>query len=311
MLGNPSGSFLNRFHINHESALITAFKTLLYSGYFRFGMFVIVSIVIFAIYGVYFHPYAPQRIFAINLPPSSSHILGTNEIGEDIWSDYLVSILPTLVLALESAVIALALSVTVGLVAGYYKGVFSETMSFIINVFLLIPGLPLAIVISADLEASHLNISNYGLLLVSVISLWAFGARTIRGQTISLGKRNHIKMIQYSGESNFNILFKEILPSMLPYIGYILTSLVVGAILLQAGLLFLGLGNETSFTLGSMLYWANNYGAVFNKEWLWFLPPGLTITAISIGFGLISFGLDVIANPSLRKFKALTKGKKM
>ncbi len=286
-----------------DTALWRSLNALRRSGYFVAGMCVVIALFGFAFYGKYFNPYPPAQVFSIGLPPSSTHFLGTNYIGNDIWSDYLVSMLPTFVLGLESAILALLLSIAVGLVAGYYKGAVAEGFSFIINVFLLIPGLPLAIVISADLAAAHLNISNYGLLLVSVISLWAFGARTIRAQTMSLAKRNHIKMIKYSGETNLNILFREILPSMLPYVGYILTNLVVGSILLQAGLLFLGLGNEATYTLGSMLYWANNYGAVFNYEWLWFLPPGLTITVVSIGFGLISLGLDVIANPSLRKFK--------
>lgn len=302
------GLFGGRFRRkNSDSLLNSALNSMWHSGYFMSGLCVVLSLFAFSIYGVYFHPYNPAQLFAIGLPPSNFHFLGTSYIGNDIWSDYLVSMLPTFVLGMESAAMCLALSIAVGLVAGYYKGSLGESLSFLINVFLLIPGLPLAIVISADLASAHLNLSNYGLLLVSVISLWAFGARTIRSQTMSLSKRNHIKMIKYTGESNFNILFREILPSMLPYVGYIMTNLVVGSILIQAGLLFLGLGNETTFTLGSMLYWANNYGAVFNYEWLWFLPPGLTITVISIGFGLISLGLDVIANPSLRRFKVRSK----
>ena len=195
------------------------------------------------------------------------------------------------------------MAVVVGLLSGYYRGTKNEVLAFFINVFLLIPGLPLAIIISSDLQASHSNLGLLSLVAVIVITGWAFGARTIRSQVMSIAGRDYIRFIKHTGESTFSIIFKEILPSLLSYIGYVFTNLVIFAVLLETSLLFLGLGNETIISLGSILYYANNYSAILLGEWWWFIPPGLTIAIIGIGFGLISLGLDTIANPSLRTYK--------
>jgi peptide/nickel transport system permease protein len=291
-----------------EDANINNFKTNFFrkfvSNHFLFAGIIIVSATMFlAILGYFFHPYNPQQSFASNLPPSNSHLLGTNFFGNDILSQFLVGILPTMEIALLGAALALAVAVVVGLLSGYYRGTKNEVLAFFINVFLLIPGLPLAIIISSDLQASHSNLGLLSLVAVIVITGWAFGARTIRSQVMSIAGRDYIRFIKHTGESTFSIIFKEILPSLLSYIGYVFTNLVIFAVLLETSLLFLGLGNETIISLGSILYYANNYSAILLGEWWWFIPPGLTIAIIGIGFGLISLGLDTIANPSLRTYK--------
>lgn len=285
-------------------------KEFISNRYLFSGTMIIAAVVIFSVYGYLYQPYSPEASFAINLPPSSAHFLGTNYFGNDIWSDFLVSILPTIEIAFLGAALALVVAVVVGLFGGYFSGMKNEVLAFFINVFLLIPGLPLAIVISSDLQASHSNLGVLSLAAVIIITGWAFGARTIRSQAMSISGRDYIRFIKHTGESDFHIIFREVLPSLLSYIGYVFTNLFIFSILLETSLLFLGLGNETIISLGSILYFANNYDAILLKEWWWFIPPGLTIAIIGVGFGLMSLGLDTIANPSLRTYGNAKKFRK-
>lgn len=284
-----------------------AFRKFISNKYLFSGSIIIIAIVGFAIYGYFFPPYNPNKIFASNLPPSASHLLGTNYFGNDILSDFMVSVIPTLEIAFIGAALALLVAVVVGLFGGYFSGIKNEVLAFFINVFLLIPGLPLAIVISSGLEASHSNLGVLSLAIVIIVTGWAFGARTIRAQAMSITGRDYIRFIKHTGESDFRIIFTEVLPSLLSYIGYVFTNLIIFAILLETSLLFLGLGNESIISLGSILYFANNYSAILLGEWWWFIPPGLTIAIIGVGFGLMSLGLDTIANPSLRTYRNARK----
>jgi len=301
---NLNSDLRNDQAINNRKELFISGLTKLVQNHYLFsGIIVVTGVLILAIVGQFVHPYNPYASFASNLPPSSSHFLGTNFFGNDIWSQYLVGIWPTLEVSFLGAALALAIAIFMGLFGGYYKGMKNETVAFFINVFLLIPGLPLAIVISSDLEASHANLGVLSLVVVIVITGWAYGARTIRSQAMSISSRDYIRFIKHTGESDLRIIFREIFPSLLSYIGYVFTNLIVFAILLETSLLFLGLGNETIISLGSILYFANTYSGILLQEWWWFIPPGITIAVIGVGFGLISLGLDTIANPSLRVYK--------
>jgi peptide/nickel transport system permease protein len=301
---NLNSDLRNDQAINNRKELFISGLTKLVQNHYLFsGIIVVTGVLILAIVGQFVHPYNPYASFASNLPPSSSHFLGTNFFGNDIWSQYLVGIWPTLEVSFLGAALALVIAIFMGLFGGYYKGMKNETVAFFINVFLLIPGLPLAIVISSDLEASHANLGVLSLVVVIVITGWAYGARTIRSQAMSISSRDYIRFIKHTGESDLRIIFREIFPSLLSYIGYVFTNLIVFAILLETSLLFLGLGNETIISLGSILYFANTYSGILLQEWWWFIPPGITIAVIGVGFGLISLGLDTIANPSLRVYK--------
>ncbi len=301
-----TSSVSNRKKLNFRGAA----KLLIQNKYLLSGLIIVIGVVVLAIVGLFVHPYNPYRTFASDTAPSSAHFLGTNFFGNDIWSQFLVSIWPTIEVSFLGAGLALVVAVVIGLFSGYYKGLKNDLLSFFINVFLLIPGLPLAIVISSDLQASNANLGILSLVAVIVITGWAYGARTIRAQALSISSRDYIRFIKHTGESDISIIFREILPSLLSYIGYVFTNLFIMAILLETSLLFLGLGNETVISLGSILYFANTYSGILLGEWWWFIPPGLTIAIIGVGFGLISLGLDTIANPSLRVYKQNRKKEK-
>ncbi len=302
------GEFIETIRTDSPSKdAVKKLKGFISNKYLFAGTVIIAAIAIFSIYGYFFPPYDPTAFFATNLPPSTKHFLGTNFFGHDILSVFMVSLVPTLEIALLGAALALVVAVVVGLSSGYFTGMKNEVLAFFINVFLLIPGLPLAIVISSGLQATHSNLGVLPLALVIIVTGWAFGARTIRAQAMSIAGRDYIRFIKHTGESDLRIIFREVLPSLLSYIGYVFTNLIIFAILLETSLLFLGLGNETIISLGSILYYANSYNAILLGEWWWFIPPGLAIAIIAVGFGLMSLGLDTIANPSLRTYRYAKK----
>jgi peptide/nickel transport system permease protein len=166
-----------------------------------------------------------------------------------------------------------------------------------VNLFLVIPGLPLMIVIAAYLQNGGIAV----IIAVIVVTGWAWGARVLRSQTQSLRGRDFVTAAQFSGESAPRIVFREILPNM--------TSLIVGsffgaatsAILAEAGLEFLGLGDSSIVSWGTILYWAQNSNALLTGQWILLFAPGLCIALLAMSLTLINFGVDAVSNPRLRE----------
>jgi peptide/nickel transport system permease protein len=177
------------------------------------------------------------------------------------------------------------------------RGFAADVINFIVNLFLVVPALPLMIVIAAYLQNGGIGM----IVLVVVITGWAWGARVLRSQTQSLRSRDFVTAAVFSGESPARIVFREILPNM--------TSLIVGsffgastaAILAEAGLEFLGLGDSTTVSWGTMLFWAQNSNALLTGQWVLLFAPGLCISLLATSMSLINFGVDGLSNPRLRE----------
>jgi len=229
-------------------------------------------------------------------PPSGRHWLGTTQSGQDVLAQVVHGARVSLGVGFLSALIATVLSIVVGLVGGYAGGLVDEVLSLVTNIFLVLPALPLVIVLAGYLP-------NRGLTSVAVVIAvtgWAWGARVLRAQTLTLRKRDYVEAARLSGERHWRIIFFEILPVEFPIIATSFLAPVVGAILAEAGLSFLGLADLTSVSWGTMLYFAQNNQALLVGAWWWFIPPGLCIALIGAGLGLLNFGIDEIANPRLR-----------
>src|SRR5215475_24687 len=195
-----------------------------------------------------------------------------------------------------AAAVATVLSVIIGVAGGYAGGVVDELLSVLSNVFLVIPALPLVIVLAGYLP----NKGSISVALVISITGWAWGARIIRVQTLSLRKRDYVEAARLSGEGFFRILFWEILPHEGAIIAATFLGTVVFAILTQAGIAFLGLSDVTAWSWGTMLYWAEADQALLLGAWWWFVPPGLAIGLVGTALALMNFGIDEIINPRLR-----------
>ncbi|HEX3647729.1 MAG TPA: ABC transporter permease, partial [Pseudonocardiaceae bacterium] len=210
-----------------------------------------------------------------------------------------VSTRSTLVIGAGAGLLATVVSVLVGITGGYAGGWVDEALSLVSNVVLVIPGLPLVIVISAFLGNGGL----LSVILVIAVTSWAASARVLRAQTLSVRNRDYVLAAQAAGEPAWRIVFVEIMPNELPIIASQFIFATIFAVLTQAGLAFLGLGDINLLTWGNMLHFAENDEALQTGAWWWFIPPGLCIALLGAGLALINFGLDEVLNPRLRTYR--------
>jgi peptide/nickel transport system permease protein len=272
------------------------------AGAILVGLFIVMAII-----GPYIAPYNPSATSVDELAgPSITHLLGTTQSGQDVLSQLLSGAGSSLELGFLTAAFSTILSILVGVSSGYFSGATGESLSSLANVFLVIPALPLIIVIMAYLP-------DRGVVTMAVVisvTGWAWGARQLRAQTMSLRRRDDIIAARAIGEKTWRIMFVEMMPSLLPIIisGFLFTT--VFAIVTEAGLAFLGLTDISSWSWGTMLYWAQNDQAFTLGAWWWYVPPGLCIALVGMGLGLINFGIDELINPRIKVQRGAKQGKK-
>ncbi len=238
-------------------------------------------------------PNTISRLFLTH--PSLTHWLGTTAVGEDIFSQLVYGTRTSVFWGLGTGLLVTVISVVVGLVGGYSGGWIDDVLTLLTNVSLVLPSLPLAIVLAAYFPRGPLTIS-----LVIVATNWAWQARVLRSQTLSMRSREFVTAARATGESTWRIIFFEIFPNEIGLVvaGFVSTTIYV--ILTWAALEFLGLGDGSIPSWGGILYWAQQAGALGGGLWWWFIPPGACIALLGTGLSLINFGIDEIADPRLR-----------
>ncbi|MGH8994539.1 MAG: ABC transporter permease [Acidimicrobiales bacterium] len=254
--------------------------------------------VLLAIFGPMLAPDNPSANLGPSLVgPSAAHLLGTTQNSQDVLSQLLVGARTTLYVGFLAGVIATAVAVLVGVTAGYIGGLGDESLSLFSNLFLVIPALPLLIILTSYLSAAGPTV----LALILSITGWAWSARVLRAQTLSIRRRDYIDAARIAGERTWRIVAFEIVPNQVAVIASSFLSTVLFAILTEVGLDFLGLVNPSgAWTWGTMLYWAQSDSALNVGAWWWFVPPGLCIALVGMGLALANFGLDEWINPRLR-----------
>ncbi len=259
------------------------------------GFFILMTII-----GPWLAPYNPSATnFAANLTPSAHHWLGTTSLGQDIYSQLLVGARATMVVALLAGLVATILSVTIGVAAGYLGGLSDDGLSLLSNVFLAIPGLPLLIVIDSYLPVNSRS-NTFVIGLIISLTGWAWGARVLRAQTMSLRNRDFVEAARIIGEKRHRIMFSEIAPNLLPVLASSFLFTVLYAIGAYVTLAYIGLTSTAVWNWGTMLYWAQANNAPLSNEWYWFVPPGICIALVGTGLALVNFGIDEFINPRLR-----------
>ena len=228
--------------------------------------------------------------------PSWHHLFGTTDQGSDIFSQVVLGARRSLILGVAAGALATLLATTLGILAAYSGGVVDEAINFVTNVFLVIPTIPLLVVVSGYLKSRSMGT----MILVLALTLWAFEARILRGQALSLKNRDFVQAAKVAGESTWRIVFGEIMPNMISRIaaGFVLVFYI--SLLVDAGLEFLGLGDTTHVSWGMTLYWAQTNSAVLQGEWWPFVFPGLALVITVLGLTLVLAGIDEISNPRLR-----------
>src|SRR5947209_11450854 len=217
----------------------------------------------------------------------------------------------TLLVAFVAAIGSTILQVVMGLSSAYYGGIVDELLSLIINVFLVLPGLPLTIVLASLASVNAANKNEFVIALVLLFTTWSYGARVLRAQTLSLKEREFVTAARASGESSLRIIFAEILPNEAALVASTFIGTFVYAIGAEVALEFLGLGDTSRASWGVILYWAQNNGALIVGKWWQFIPAGLCVAILCAGLTFINFGIDELANPRLRKEGKLIPRKRM
>ncbi len=249
-----------------------------------------------AVFAPLIAPYDPtERVGTPFLPPSSEHLLGTNDVGQDLLSELIFGARVSLSVGIVAAMVALLIGTSVGVIAGYYPKRLGAVMMRGVDVILILPFLPLLIVLAAYLGRSLLNT-----ILVIGILIWAEPARIIRSQVLSLRAREYVLAARSMGAPDRWTILRHIVPRTALLATGSFVRAVSNAILLEAALSFLGLGDPIQKSWGSTLFWAQARGAFLTPAWKWWvLPPGLLIMLASLGFALIAFSLEERINPRL------------
>jgi peptide/nickel transport system permease protein len=241
-------------------------------------------------------PYNPQApIFAQNAPPSSAHLLGTTQLGQDVFSQLIWSTRLTLIVTLVVSVIATFLSMIVGVTAAYVGGVTDRVLTVVTDVFLILPVLPLLILLAAYLPPGITSLT-----IVLCITSWAFQARQLRSQGLSVRHRDFLTAARARGERGIYIILVEIVPTMTSLLAASFLSLAVYVVGFAATLQFLGLGNSSELMWGTMLYNAQQAAALEAGNAWWALAPGAAVALLGAGFALLNYAFDEISNPALR-----------
>jgi peptide/nickel transport system permease protein len=232
------------------------------------------------------------------MPPSFQHWLGTTGQGQDVLAQTIMGARTSLLVGFVVGFSVVAIGALIGGIGGYLGGRVDETLSFLVNVFLIMPGLPLMVVIAAYLPTGPVTIA-----VALILTGWAWTARVIRAQTLALRERDFVLAAVLAGEGKWRILVMEILPNM----SSLLVSCFIGATLYaigaEVGLEFVGLGDVGQVTWGSNLYWASNDAALLTKSWWTFVPTGFSIALVGFALGLLNHAIDEHSNPRLRTHK--------
>ncbi len=267
----------------------------------RVGLILLAIFVILAIIGPWIAPYDPgQIVLSTTQDPSAHHWLGQTQLGQDIWSQLLAGTRPVILVSFLAGAIATILSIVIGITAGYLGGWVDELLSMLANVFLVLPALPLLIVVGSFLPKGE---SANNLLIGVVIALtgWAWGARVLRAQSLSLRNRDFVEAARISGEGTWRIIIFEMVPNLIAILAASFLFTVLYAIGTYVALGFLGVLNPAvNHSWGSILFDATQGQAVASNQWWWYVPPGLCIALLGTSLALINFGIDEFINPRLR-----------
>ncbi|MFF0342387.1 ABC transporter permease [Kribbella sp. NPDC004875] len=235
-------------------------------------------------------------ISAISQPPSAHHLFGTTQFGQDVLAQTIAGARGSMLVGLLAAAIGTLIAILVGVPAGYFGGAVDNGLNFLTNLFLVMPVLPLILIVAGYVQGTG------PLVIALIIGLfgWSGGARTLRAQSLSLSSRDFVLAMRMVGEPHRRLIFCEVLPHLTGWISAMFLHGMIGGVMAEAGLAFLGITDSASISWGTMIQAAQQQSAVLRGLWWWFVPPGLCIALIGTAATLVNFGVDELSNPKLR-----------
>ena len=236
---------------------------------------------------------APTR-----LPPTGENPFGTDTQGRDLLAVAILGTPLTLRIGLIAGIVAISLGSVAAFLSAYYRGVIDGAIRSVVDVGLAMPALLILILVRINV-GRELSTDEMGIAIG--LTSWVFPARTIRSQVLVMREQAYVELSRLSGTSGMGIIFKEMMPNLIPYITASLVASVAGAILASIGLEAIGLGNLSDPTLGMTIYWNIQFSSITLGMWWWWVPPLVAIVIVFVSLFLISSGLDEWSNPRLRK----------
>ncbi len=268
----------------------------------RAGIIIFLIFLFFALFAPVLRttdPVHSGEVVNILKPPSFEFWLGTDDLARDIWSQVLYGSRMSLTIGALSGLFSILIGSFIGLMAGFYGGKVEEILMRIVDFFMMLPELPLMIVLAAVLGPSIWNI----ILVVSIVN-WPTTARVVRSQVLSLKERAFVESAKCIGASNFYLIFREILPNVIPLILAQTVLMVTWAIYAESVLSFLGLGDPTNITWGMMLNFAFESGAMSSALY-WVIPPIVCIVTLILGFTFLGTAISDIMKPGYKESRGL------
>jgi len=239
-------------------------------------------------------------VAAPHQPPSAEYPLGTEGQGKDVFAQTVWGSRVSLAIGLSVGLLATTIGVVIGMTGGYFGGRVDDLLSLFTNVVLIIPGLPLLVALAAFLPPGNVTV-----VVVLTVTGWAWTARVMRSMTLSLREKDFVAAALVSGESQWRIIFQDILPNMTSVIVGSMIGTTIYAIGADAALSFLGFTNVSQVSWGTNLYWAQNNAGLLVGAWWTFIPSGLCIALVAFALSLINYAMDEITNPRLRAEKEI------
>lgn len=261
------------------------------------GLLILLAFIAMALVAPLVFPDDPSRIGSGGAtPPSAEHWLGTTAKGQDVLALTMWGARSSLLVGFVAGILSTVVGIAVGLTSAYVGRRLDDALSLVTNVFLLIPGLPLLVLLAAFLPPGLGTV-----IAVLVITGWAGSARVLRSQALSIRGKDYIAAAITTGERPLRIVLREMLPNMASIVMTTLLGCIIGAIGAQAGLEFLGLGDANTLSWGTNLFWASSDGALMIGQWWIFVPSGLAIALVAFALALCNYAVDETTNPRLRR----------
>lgn len=265
------------------------------------GFLMLIAFVSLAIFADLIAPYNPyERVSQPFQPPSGSHWLGTDDLGRDIFSQVIYSSRLSLIIGFISALVATVIGTMLGILSGYYGGRVDEILMRLTDLWLAFPNLLFAILLVVIFSPYTGNRVVPIVIAIALVS-WPTASRLIRSAVISIKQSPYIEAARALGASDSRIIFGHVLPNTTSLIIIEVITIMGNAMLTEASLSFLGLGDPRAMSWGMMLHYALSRNAIYLGLWWWFLPPGLLISLSVLSIILISTGLEEYFNPRLRR----------
>ncbi|MEX1018854.1 MAG: ABC transporter permease [Litorilinea sp.] len=229
-------------------------------------------------------------------PGTPGALLGTDTLGRSIAVQLLEAIPKSIQVGLLAAAVGTVLGALIGFSSGYFGGLVDTILRVLIDVFLSVPSLLFLILIASLVRGVDVTT----MALIIGIFAWSWPARQVRAQVLTLKERGFVEISRMSGMSGMEIIIWELMPHMLPWLGANFVNAFIAAVLAESGLSILGLGPQREMTLGMMIYWALNYGAILQNMWWWWVTPVVSLMALFLSLYMVHIGFDEVANPRLQ-----------